>query len=450
MCSRGDDMGRPLKYIDETLDALLDMDDLKAVGGDENHIIAMTPDTEIPICDRCHKKMKNQDSRDRELMDVIKLPDGKYKVISLCYRYYRYRCINKECTNYGKIERKDISFAANNAWETYRFDERIVRMAMFLSYRKIENLAGVMVAKSSVSNIVRRWVKMKDDERGEIYTPESLGLLTHNMFNKIYTIVFDADDKDMHIIEVIPSTSTNALANYLNKLNKNKLKYVFTDSNDVVINVVSDTLYNAEIMVMAESILDEAKAEFKYLLNLEARQVYTNYKKLMFINPFSWKEGDESRVKDVLKDRPHLERAYDHISSLISILERDDWDVMDIYSWNEKVKLECKDEFSITSEYIDVYWNELLNYYKRRTVIVGEAYDKIKSLNYKVMRFKRYSSYSDEILRARILYTSEADYINEQAVEKWRGIKIDNVLAALNELINEMEAYRHEQQKIKE
>lgn len=435
-------MGKPLKHIDEHLDRILDMDDLKAVGGTENDILAMNPDTEVPICLICRHKMKNHDRRERRLLDIVRNDNGELKVITLRYHYYRYRCVNKECINYGRFEKKDVKFAAPQAETTYRYEERIVRLAMYLSYRQIEKKLLNEVTKSTISNMIIRWVQMKDLERGVIYSPRIVGFFTNKLGKRKYTIVVDAEDEDMHILDVLPNINATAVAEYMSSFNKENTECVLIDCEDIVVTSAQDYFGKAEIMVSVDAILESAKQEFREALSIEAKQVYTSDKRDMLVNPSTLSKGRSDRIEKILADREHLNKFHAHIASLIRILSKDDWDAVEIYEWNQNIKMDLKDDLFITSEYIDLYWNEILKYYMRRNEVTGDLYQKIKELNSRIYKFGRYSSFTDDVFRARILYTSEADITEEKNMEKWRGVSIDNVMNAINELINEMEEFR--------
>lgn len=416
----------------------LDIEELEAIEGDSYNIVAMNADREMPCCIRCEGEVRNHGRFEKEYTDIIKKDDGTLKFISLHYVFYKYRCTNCDCHT---LFQKPIYFARENANVTKRFEDYVVHLAMYLSYSKVENIIKSAVSKQAVGQIIKRWTAAKDEERGNFFTPKTLGLVSCKSDKDYYIVVIDATDKDLCVMEVLPSKSSDLIISLLNHMDNSEINFVITDCDPMIVDTVRDRLPGAELLVDTAALLEVVVSNFNQIINEDASHVYNVDKDRLKKNPAILKEGDGSRIRDITNTKPRVSSAYDHVNNLRSILSRE-WDIDEIWAWKEQIPIDCKQEFELTSAYIEAYWQEFMNFYKRRTVVTDELYEKLMLLNEKIQ--KNFTSYSDEILRSRILYSSHTNKKTEDGEIKWRGIPIDIVLKTIDTLIQEMEGQKNE------
>ena len=425
---------RKLKNYDQKLDDKLDLEQLAATAGDSYNIYAMNPDTAIPNCPECHKRMKNHGKYERQYLDVI-CEEGKLpRFITLHYLFYKYRCMNKECER--TLYQKPISFAKENAKVTKRLEDLIVRYASTLSYSKTEQKIRSTVSKQAVGQIVKRWIDAKDEERGTIfYSPQVLGLESFFWDSREYILAVDAESNELCIIDVLNGVDTEKIQLLFSHLEKTKIKYVVTDCNPTIVDAVRDWLPEAEVLVNTDALLQEALDSFWEIIMADAKHTMNDDKARLMKEPNDLSIYDIKRVRLITNQKPRVSTAYDHVNMLRSILSRQ-WDISDIRDWEYKIPIDCKKEFLMASEYIEEYWQELLNFYKRRKIVTAELYGKLKKLDEKLRKF---NSCSDELFRARVLYLCKVGQSLKTIDGKWHGVPYDDVMKTMDSLIDEME-----------
>jgi transposase len=447
-------MSQPRKSIlyNVELSGKLNIEELEAIEGDSYNITAVNADREMPRCIRCEGEVRNHGRFEKEYTDVIKIDDGSLRFISLHYVFYKYRCTNCECHT---LFQKPINFARENANVTKRFEDHIVNLAMFLSYSDVEKRIRGAVSKQAVGQIVKRWTISKDEERGTFQTPQILGLVSFILDSKSYILAVDAGDKEIRIIDVLPSVSADYIITLLKSMNVTEIKCVLTDCEPVIVDTIKDQLPNAEVLVDTDALLKVALEEFNDIIRTDAAHVSNVEKEFLRKNPAEFITGKEEeheryevrRIKEITNSKPRISDAYDHINLLRAILSRD-WDATEIFDWNMKIPDSCKDKFIITSANIEAYWNELLKYYMRRNEISDELYDRLFTLNNRVKKFK---FYSDEILRGRILYIPTIYKAEKETSEgEWRGVPLEIVIESMDYLIKQMEDWKYERQRSKD
>lgn len=429
-------MARPrkLKAYDQKLDDELDLEHLAATAGNTYDIYAMNPDTSIPECPECHRRMKNHGKYERQYLDVI-CEDGKPpRFIVLHYLFYKYRCMNEECKR--TLYQKPVSFAKENANVTERLEDLIVRYASALSYSKTEQKIRGTVSKQAVGQIAKRWTEAKDEERGSIfYSPRVLGLESFFWDSREYILAVDAGDRQLCIIDILNGVDTEKIQLLLSHLDNTKIEYVVTDCNPIIVDTVRDLLPAAEVLVNTDALLQEALDSFWEIIMTDAKHTMNDDKARLMKEPNELNEWEVGLVRRITEQKPRVSASYDHVNMLRSILSRQ-WDISDIKDWEYKIPIDCKKEFSMASEYIEEYWKELLNFYKRRRIVTSGLYAKLKKLDNKMKKFK---SCSDELFRARVLYLCKAGKKLNASDGKWHGAPYEEVMEIMDSLIQEME-----------
>lgn len=425
---------RKLKAYDQKLDDELDLEQLAATAGDSYNIYAMNPDTSIPECPECHKRMKNHGKYERQYLDVICEEGKSPRFITLHYLFYKYRCMDKECNR--TLYQKPITFAKENANVTERLEDLIVKYASALSYSKTEQKIRSTVSKQAVGQIAKRWTDAKDEKRGNIfYSPQILGLESFFWDSREYIFAVDAGNSELYIIDVLNGVDTERIQLLFSHLDKSKIKFVVTDCNPTIVDAVRDQLPGAEVLVNTDALLQEALDSFWEVIMSDAKHTMNIDKARLMKAPNDLEEWEIRFVRHITDQKPRVSAAYDHVNMLRSILSRQ-WDISDIRDWENKIPIDCKSEFLMASEYIEEYWQELLNFYKRRRIVTPELYGKLKKLDEKMQKL---NSCSDELFRARVLYLCKVGRRLKATDGKWHGAPYKEVMNTMDSLINEME-----------
>ncbi len=135
---------RKLANVSEELTTLLNIDGIKAVGGDQYNIIAMSPDTAVPVCIECGGPVVNHGKFERILLDIVTENTIK-RFAHLHFCFYKYRCLSTEC---GAVFQKKIAFVKDNAKTTKRYEDEVMSYALYESFDKVRsdmNYLGIII-----------------------------------------------------------------------------------------------------------------------------------------------------------------------------------------------------------------------------------------------------------------------------------------------------------------
>ena len=213
---------RKLKDVDPELTAYLDIDELKAIGGDEYNIKAMSPNTEVPPCVECGGPTENHGKFDKILIDIVSV-DRRKQFARLHYYFYKYRCLNKVPghENCNALFQKQVGFVSSeNAKITRRYEDEVMRLAMYESLtdvRKdmksfiVNGHQKDLISKPAMSKVIKRWVEERDEKRS-YGSPIALFMYTYNSYYNDYIVVGDLSHGGCNIIEVIPTISGRCLS----------------------------------------------------------------------------------------------------------------------------------------------------------------------------------------------------------------------------------------------
>lgn len=457
----GEAVARPRgQEQDVLLTEVLNIDDVIAVyhpEADDDNVYAVLDDWEIPVCKHCGKKMRNHDLKEKIFLDVIMNRDGKHSFIKLHYLYHRYRCISEDCHN---VIFKPILFADLKARTTYRAESYIVDLAMSFSYRNIEKMIAwnvsddwdesymdevlldtdKIITAQGVGKVIKRWVSNKDAERIFI-TPEVLGFRTCDSGIGDYIIAFDAanlknsNHSDVHILEVIREVSSRAVAEFFGLLHKEQIHFVLADVNETLINEIRVQVPEAIILISPDTILESIINDLRHYLRVNMKQMSTELKDAMLDDPGLIEPTTETQLNVKFEKYAELNNAYQFVERLWNlILYKNPSE--DLEAWNTEMNVVCRQQFEYTAESIETYWNEIYNFYMRREVVEGEAYEKMKRLDEAMQVFKNFST---DILRAKILYLGTT----RQSPVQWDGIEVEKILEKIKQAPQEQRRVKH-------
>lgn len=454
-------MARTIGFEQDTINTdLLDIEDVVAVyheNSDDDNIYAMLDDREIPYCNICEQRMYNHDLKEKVFLDVLEDEQGKHHFIMLHYLFTRYRCTTPDCHN---VITKPISFADLKAHTTYRAESYIVELAMTFPYRKIEKMIAWNVSDNweesysdvvlesyqkkitaqGIGEVVKRWVTHKDNERIFV-TPQVLGLRTCDSGIGKYIIAYNAvkleelEDADIYVIEVLKDVSVRSLTDFFGLLDISKIKYVFVDFNETIVDFVRQRLPDANILISPDAIWESLVEDFRFYLNKHMKQLSVDLKEAMLGDPGLISPGIDKELDAKFEKYAELNNAYHFVERLWNIIMNEN-PADDLQDWNTEMTVACGEQFPLTAEYVETYWNEIYNFYMRREVVEGEAYEKLKKIDEAMSIFKNFSS---DILRAKILYLGST----RGKRTEWQGKKYGEIMENIKNSPKEQRRVRH-------
>ncbi len=397
--------------------------------GDENNYVAWLND-EIPdCCPAClGKEFRNHNLFSHTYTDYIK-DDNGIRIITLRYEFYKYRCLNPEC---GRIFAKEIPFAAGRDNVTSRLEKLIADSVIHgSSYEEISNGFDGKLSRQAVGQIFNRWVHERDDRRTLVKLPEIIGVITGQLEENKYVLIISCDN-DIRILDIMLGVDSSRILASLRRFGSNVSKCVLSDCDPTVYAAVKEALPGALHIIPAEMWLKLVREDFTLLshdIMRWAEPRIRNKQELVLAPKVADEQYTSVELKRIFDARPQLKEPYQDYHYLRDLIMNRDfsWDITELDQWPEGIDYGFREQLSSTILQYDLYREEISRQQEHPEYVPDNllsATDRLET----VIQNRR--SFSDEVLRAAVLYSIESD------LEQWLGLEIEEVIRKLNELQN--------------
>lgn len=419
---------RTIRREDEGRTELLGQDELFVEKGEgsDSYYSAWLHDPEIERCPRCgNDALKTQDLFSKTYWDLVSVGEKK-KAIRLEYKFYKYRCLKKDC---GHVFSKPVHFASRRDNVTFRLENEIAqRVLNGASYAQIANQLSNSISRQAVGQIFNRWVQKKEACRKTATLPSRLGILSGKTDRDQYTIFLNLDD-GIRIYDIIYGISTADIAAVLLKHGVPNVQTVISDCDPIVVDSIRGYLPNALHIIPVEYWFSLVSDDFFELAHEKLRWSSVKDKDALIMMP----EGDLGyRVSDLqrlLDARPSIKPAYEDFNRLRNIIARRDemWVYHELEEWMNSVNPEFQEAMSATIFQLQTYKQQIAAHVEHREIVPEGLHILTSRLESQISRMR---TFSDEVLKARILYAVESD------LEHWSGIPLDDVLSAYEQQVH--------------
>ena len=417
-----------LRQEDEERTELLGQDELFVEKGEGNDIYytAWLHDPEIECCPHCESDaVKTQGLFSKTYLDLVS--DGqKKKVIQLEYEFYKYRCLNKDC---GHVFSKPIHFASRRDNVTFRLENEIAqRVLNGASYAQVANQLSGSISRQAVGQIFNRWVRKKEAFRKTEMLPSRLVILSGKTDKDQYTIFLNLDD-GLRVYDIVYGVSSADIAAVLLKDGVPNVQTVLSDCNPIVVDAIRGYLPNALHIIPVEYWYSLVSADFAEFAHEKLKWSSVKDKDTLIMTP----EGELGyRVSDLqrlLDTRPGIKPAYEDFNRLQTIITRRDemWVYQELEEWLDSADPEFQEVMSVTRVQLETCKQQIAAHVEHRELVPERLYVLTSRLESLISSMR---TFSDEVLKARILYTVEAD------LEHWCGVPLDDVLAVFDQQVH--------------
>lgn len=413
---------------DEGRTELLGQDELfvQKGKGSDTYYNAWLHDSGIESCPRCGSNaIKTQDLFSKTYLDLVS--DGqKKKVIQLEYEFYKYRCLNKDCRH---IFSKPVYFASRRDNVTFRLENEIAqRVLNGASYAQIANQLSSSISRQAVGQIFNRWVRKKEAHRKTATLPSRLAILSGKTDKDQYTIFLNLDD-GIWVYDIVYGVSSADIATVLLKNGVPNVQAVLSDCNPTVVDAIQGYLPNSLHIIPVEYWFSLVSADFSEFAHEKLKWSSVKDKDTLIMTP----EGELGyRVSDLqrlLDTRPGIKPAYEDFNRLRNIITRRDemWVYHELEEWLDSTDPEFQEAMSATRFQLQTYKQQIAAHVEHKEFVPERLYVLSSRLESLISRMR---TFSDEVLKARILYSVESD------LEHWRGVPLDDVIAAFDQQVH--------------
>lgn len=394
--------------------------------GSDTYYNAWLHDPEIERCPRCGRDaVKTQDLFSKTYLDLIS--DGqKKKVVQLEYEFYKYRCLNKECRH---IFSKPVSFASRRDNVTFRLENEIAQQVLKgASYAQIASQLSGSISRQAVGQIFNRWVRKKEACRKMAMLPSKLAIVSGKTDTDQYTIFLNLDD-GIRVYDIVYGVSSDDIAAILLKDGVPNIQTVLSDCDPVIVDAIRGYLPNSLHIIPVEYWFSLVSADFAEFAHEKLKWSPVKDKDALIMMP----EGELGyRISDLqrlLDTRPGIKPAYEAFNCLRNIITRRDemWVYHELEEWLDSTDAEFREALSATKFQLQTYKQQITAHVEHRELVPKQLY----ALTFKLENFiSSMRTFSDEILKARVLYGIETD------LEHWSGVPLDEVLAAFDQQVH--------------
>lgn len=428
-------MGRKRKTVclDIEKTNILGQDELFVLqeGSNEHIYEVRLKDEKIECCPFCGtRKPRKQGIFKKEYYDIICV-NGKTRLIKLEYCFYKYRCTNNSCR---RVFSKQIQFASKNDNVTYRLEKEIVRRVIRgMSYNEISLGFKKMLTKQGVGQIFNRWVNNKEENRRMVHFPTKIALITGYTDKDRYFIILSLED-GIRLMDIQFGISAIDISRSLEKYGYENIKCILTDCNPTVVDTVYDILPHATYIIPVQYWFKLVTEDFEEFSREILRWASVNRKDEIIMKAQSALTAlDYDGLERLKKSRPAIMQPYadyNELRDLINSRERP-WTINDLDVWTSHVDPDFRSHLEATILRLNAYKELIYQHELHRNLVPDRLFSLAERLE-KILSASR--TFSDIQLKARLLYSVPAELDGFGELDEWRGIPIETVISALEEM----------------
>lgn len=227
--------------------------------GSDTYYSAWLHDPEIERCPRCgNDAIKTQDLFSKTYWDLVRVGEKK-KAIQLEYKFYKYRCLKKDC---GHVFSKPVHFASRRDNVTFRLENEIAQQVLKgASYAQIANQLSGSISRQAVGQIFNRWVRKKEACRKAAMLPSRLAILSGKTDKDQYTIFLNVDH-GIRVYDIVYGVSSADIVAVLLKDGVPNVQVVLSDCNPIIVDAIRGYLPRALHIIPVEYWFSLVTADF--------------------------------------------------------------------------------------------------------------------------------------------------------------------------------------------
>ncbi len=366
----------------------------------------------------------------RKFKDILWKSKNDFKIVDICFYQRYFRC--NDCEN--SVFPEDINFAEKGCRYTNRLADKLADGTFRYSYKKVCDYYKVPASTASVGAIMRRTLKLRETNLSPLHSPKEIGVFEVEFYNKIYPIVLGIEKYQVYCLDILENSSEETYLSFFKQLDKNVVETVFIDPVESLYNAVNHYFFSSKIVISDECVLRYSRKSLKEIIKEDGKRcsIVRKYDKLTTFHE-QLTPSEKTRIKESLKTRPRLKKAYDLYQELL-LLQRGNWTYDEISNWITSL-INNKDynfpEFDVVSDMIELFETEIREYvnlsskpterYLSAVTGICDSIDKVPHCIY-------------DVLRARMLFTLEQDILPTKDGDCRLGVNVDKLVANLNEI----------------
>ena len=350
-----------------------------------------------------------------------------FRVFDLTFYQTYLRCDG--CNN--SVFPEPIEFGDKGCRYTNRLSDALADGTFHFSYKKVCDYFGVPASTASIGPIMRRRIQYRESLLLPVSTPKKLGIMEALFFREAHPVVFALRDDGVYCIDILEDSSEETVLTFLRTLDANEVDTVYIDPVDSIRSAAAAALPGAKLVVTDECILRYARDAMLEIIHEDGKRFPVKFKDAVLTIPDKHlqSEYDRRKIKDGMKSRPRLKKAYDSHQALMELMSKD-WTHEALSKWAKELPEDLL-EFDTLIDVIDLFEQEIndhieseekpLDFYSTALQAVCEA-------------FKGMPHCIFDVLRARCFLTIAHDTIEENGTKYRLGIHTTRLTQNMNEI----------------
>lgn len=392
--------------------------------GSNKYFSAWLQEPEVESCPWCFSKaIKTQDLFSKTYLDLVHENDKSY-VINLEYCFHKFRCLNDECRH---IFAKEIHFASKYDNITYRLENEIARLVMSgLSYGKISNQLQDSITRQAVGQIFNRWVRKKEDYC-KIQTPPSCIAIISGITDKDRYTLFLNLDNGISIYDALYGVRSSDIVASLRRIGIKNIQTVLSDCDPTIVETIKDFLPHATHIIPVQYWFKLVSDDFCAFTHDRIKWCTVPDKDNLITEPITRLGFHTSNLERLFRERPAVEVPHKNFNDLRALINHRDemWIFEELEEWITELDPDFRDYLSTTIDRLHLCRGEIKAHVHYRELIPEQLFALTEEIEHLISNMRTFSA---EVLRARLLYSTETD------LQNWNGVPITDVLATLNTL----------------
>ena len=392
--------------------------------GNNEYFVVWLQEPEVEACPWCSgKAIKMQDLFSKTYLDLIH-ENGRSYVITLEYGFHKFRCLNSECRH---IFAKEIHFASKYDNVTYRLENEIARLVMSgLSYGKISDQLQDSITRQAIGQIFNRWVRKKDDHCKIQNPPSCIAIISGTTDKDRYTLILNLDNS-ICVYDALYGVQSSDIAASIRRIGITNIQTVISDCDPTIIETIKDYLPGATHIIPVHYWFKLVSDDFSIFSHDRIKWCTVRDKDNLIMEPVAGLGLHTSNLERLFRERPAVKVPHKNFNDLRTLINRRDemWVFEELVEWIAELDPDFKDYLSLTIDRLYLHQNEIEAHVHYRDLIPEQLFKLTEEIEYHISNMRTFSA---EVLRARLLYSTEAD------LQNWNGVPITNVLTTLNTL----------------
>ena len=286
-----------------------------------------------------------------------------------------------------------------------------------------------MLSRQAVGQIFNRWVHERDDRRALAKTPEVIGVITGQLEDNKYVLIISCDD-GIRILDIMLGVDSSRIVASLQRFGSNDSKCVLSDCDPTAYAAVKEALPYAVHIIPAEMWLKLVREDFTMLshgIMRWAEPRIRNKQELILAPKVADEQYTSVELKRIFAARPQLKEPYQDYHYLRDLIMNREfsWDITELDQWPEGIDNKFREQLDSTILQYNLYREEIFRQQEHPEYVPDNLLSATDRLEAAIQTRR---SFSDEVLRAAVLYSIESD------LDHWQGLEIEEVIRKLNEL----------------